>query len=72
MFLLLKGLDQEIMKDMTRRYSFIRPPNAECTLQMGGLYVLNGDKMLYAHMDKGLGDHAPNKVREWLLHIIRR
>eukprot|EP00955_Chlamydomonas_euryale_P117236 366462-Chlamydomonas_euryale.AAC.21 len=42
------------------RYSFIKPPNAQCTLQMGGLYVVDSNKLLYGHMDKGLGAHAPN------------
>jgi len=54
------------VKDMNRfsavlkRYSFIKPPNNESTLQLGGVYVVDGPKLLYGHMDKGIGAHAPN------------
>ncbi|KAG1654713.1 hypothetical protein FOA52_005914 [Chlamydomonas sp. UWO 241] len=58
----VRGLDKELSKEALARYSFIKPPNATCTLQMGGLYVVDGEKLLYAHMDKGLGNHAPNEA----------
>lgn len=56
----IRGLDQDLMKDALKRYSFIKPPNVNCTLQMGGLYVVDGDRLLFGHMDKGLGAHAAN------------
>ena len=57
----VRSLDSETMRQDLQRYSFIRPPNAECTLQMGGLYVLDGARMLFGHMDRGLGAHARNE-----------
>ena len=54
---------KKIEKDMPgilAKYSLIVPPSIESTLQLGGVFVIDGPNLTYAHIDQGLGDHAPN------------
>lgn len=55
-----KKKDMENFKGTLSRYKFIKPPNTEITLQLGGAYVVEGENLLFAHMDMGIGAHADN------------
>lgn len=46
------------LMDTLGRYKLIQPPNPEIVLQLGGTYVVVGDKLLLGHMEKGVGSHA--------------
>lgn len=46
-------------KDVLSKYKMIRPKDAQTTLIMGGVFVLDGNKVLYAHRDPSFGVHAP-------------
>lgn len=56
------GVDsiKDDMPGILAKYSPIMPPSIESTLQLGGVFVMDGSKLFYAHIDEGLGAHAPN------------
>lgn len=56
----VKKIEKE-MPAILQKYSLIVPPSIESTLQLGGVFVLDGPRLVYAHIDQGLGDHAPNE-----------
>lgn len=47
--------------EAAKDYKFVRPPTNAAALQQGGTFVLDGDKVIYAHIDQGTADHAPIK-----------
>eukprot|EP00798_Chlamydomonas_sp_ICE-L_P032374 gene32374-5409_t len=54
----MDGFKKKDMKEFQETLS--RPPNVDITLQLGGTYVVAGDKLLFGHMEKGIGAHADN------------
>ena len=55
----VKSIEKD-MPGILQKYAMIVPPSIESTLQLGGVFVLDGPVLTYAHIDLGLGDHAPN------------
>lgn len=54
-----RGLDS--VRDAAKNYEMIPPPNNDLSAvtQQGGLFVFDGDKVLYAWRDGTVADHAP-------------
>lgn len=46
-------------KDLIKSYSFKQPSSVEETLQQGGTFAFDSDRVLYAYRDGGTADHAP-------------
>lgn len=55
----VKAIEKD-MPNILSKYSIIVPPSIESTLQLGGVFVIDKARLIYAHIDEGLGDHAPN------------
>lgn len=52
-----RGLDG--VRDAAKNYSMIPPINMQSALQQGGVFVVDGARVLYSWRDGGTGDHAP-------------
>jgi len=54
-----KDLDK--LRETVKGYKMIPPGSIDSTTQMGGLYVFDGPRVLFAHQDPGVGVHAKNE-----------
>lgn len=58
---LKKRKDTNTMDDLKavfKTYKMLAPPRLDQTLYQGGMFVFEGDRCLFSHLDKATSDHA--------------
>lgn len=52
--------DMKELEGALKSYKMVVPSDMDVVTQQGGLFVFNGQQVLYAYEDPGVGAHAPN------------